>query len=200
VTVKYVTGALGDTAVSPADYRHKTGTLTFLTKQRFKMVSVLVWPDSQIDGDETFTLTLSDPTGATIAMTAGTATIIDDDPSVGKRAGIGDSVTPEACAGNKTHASTVVTLSGLNNEPATFNVKTGPAPSSSATAGIDYAAVNRNITFFSGQPIKDIRIPIFADQTLEGSEQFTVTLTYVSGSVEVGRSVAIVSILDCQPT
>jgi hypothetical protein len=48
--------------------------------------------------------------------------------------------------------------------------------------------------------LKDIRIPIRADTALEGPEQFKVTLSVVSGSVPVGRSEAVVTIPDCQPT
>ena len=52
------------------------GTLTFAANETSQTVSVLTTSDEQ---DETFTLTLSSPTNATLADAIATGTIIDDD-------------------------------------------------------------------------------------------------------------------------
>jgi len=57
-----------------------TKTLTFKTGQWQKMVSLNVYPDILVEGDETFSISLSNPsTGLSIDRSAGTITIIDDD-------------------------------------------------------------------------------------------------------------------------
>src|SRR5262249_27327028 len=53
--------------------------LTFLSGQNAQPVSVNVVGDTQQEFDETFTLTLSSPSGAAIADGVGIGTIVDDD-------------------------------------------------------------------------------------------------------------------------
>ena len=72
VTVNYATA--NGTALAGADYTPTSGTLSFDPGQRTQTVDVPVLADSLVEGPETFTLTLSAPTNATIAAGAGTAT------------------------------------------------------------------------------------------------------------------------------
>ena len=78
VTVKYATS--DGTAVAPADYEEKSGTLTFQEGQVEKTVSVPVHADSVNEGDETLTLTLSDPTKAYLKRATATGTIHNTGP------------------------------------------------------------------------------------------------------------------------
>jgi hypothetical protein len=76
VTVSYATA--NGTAVAGSDYTPASGTLSFAPGDRTKTIGVAVLADSLVEGWETFTLTLSAPTNATIAGTAtATATIGD---------------------------------------------------------------------------------------------------------------------------
>lgn len=71
----------GDTA-SDTDFKAKTETLTFKAGETQKTFTVETIQDSLIEKDETFTVTLSNPTNqAIVSSTQGTAqgTIIDDD-------------------------------------------------------------------------------------------------------------------------
>ena len=78
VTVYYATSS--GTATSGTDFRAKSGMLTFAANsRRSKSVHVLVHDDSEIEEDETFTLTLTSPTGATLGDATATGTIRDDD-------------------------------------------------------------------------------------------------------------------------
>ena len=61
VTVDYATG--DGTAVAGEDYTETTGTLTFRPGETAKTVSVPVLDDGHDEGEETFTLTLSNPAG-----------------------------------------------------------------------------------------------------------------------------------------
>ena len=77
VTVNYATAA--GTASEGSDYAKATGTLTFLPGETSKTVKVAVIGDTVVEGDETLTLKLSSPVGATLKADTGTGTITNDD-------------------------------------------------------------------------------------------------------------------------
>ena len=64
----------------PVDYLPENRTLTFEPMQTQKSVRVLVLTDYLHEDDETFTVTLSEPSNATLGTAMGTVTIVDDDP------------------------------------------------------------------------------------------------------------------------
>ena len=79
VTVDYATS--DGTASERRDYTTALGTLRFAAGETSKTVDILVNEDSYAEGDETFTVTLSNPTGgATISCLTAVATVtITDD-------------------------------------------------------------------------------------------------------------------------
>ena len=81
VTVDYATSAeTGDTATSGTDFTAKTSTtLTFDPGQEDKTFTVQTTDDTDIEGDETFTVTLSNPSNATISDATAKGTIENDD-------------------------------------------------------------------------------------------------------------------------
>jgi ELWxxDGT repeat protein len=72
ITVNYATA--NGTALAGSDYTPTSGTLSFDPGQRTQTIDVPVLADSLVESPETFMLTLSAPTNATIAPGAGTAT------------------------------------------------------------------------------------------------------------------------------
>ena len=78
VTVDYATS--NGTAMAGADYTATSGTLTFGARERTKTVSVPVLDDSHDEREETFTLRLSNATGARIGDGEATGTIVNADP------------------------------------------------------------------------------------------------------------------------
>ncbi len=81
VTVDYDTsdGAGTKPANAGTDYTAKSGTLTFASGESSKTVSVVVLDDSHDEGAETMSLTLSNPSGASIADATATGTINNTD-------------------------------------------------------------------------------------------------------------------------
>ena len=73
VTVAYATA--DGTATAPADYTSTSSTLTFEPGQTSKTVEVPIVDDLDEDSGETFTLTLSEPSGAVLADAEATGTI-----------------------------------------------------------------------------------------------------------------------------
>ena len=78
VTVDYTTA--DGTATAGEDYTRTSGTLSFAPGETEKTVVVPVLDDAVDEGEETFTLRLSDATGAVIADGTATGTIENSDP------------------------------------------------------------------------------------------------------------------------
>ena len=78
VTVDYATS--DGTAVAGSDYTTTSGTLTFAAGESSKTVNVPILDDAVDEGSETFTLRLSNATGARIGDGEATGTITNDDP------------------------------------------------------------------------------------------------------------------------
>ncbi|HEX7176663.1 MAG TPA: SBBP repeat-containing protein [Pyrinomonadaceae bacterium] len=81
VTVDYATA--DGTASERSDYTTALGTLSFAAGESAKNVVLLINEDSKVEGNETFTVTLSNPTGGgTLSCLTATATVqITDDTS-----------------------------------------------------------------------------------------------------------------------
>ena len=77
-TVQYATS--DGTATAGSDYTETRGTLTFTALQTSKTISVPVLDDGHDEGNETLTLTLSNPSGAKLGDATATGTIENDDP------------------------------------------------------------------------------------------------------------------------
>jgi parallel beta-helix repeat protein len=77
VTVDYATA--DGTATAGSDYVAQSGTLSFLPGATSASVSVLVNGDTALEPDETFTVNLTNPNGATVADGQATGTILNDD-------------------------------------------------------------------------------------------------------------------------
>jgi Calx-beta domain/Matrixin len=77
VTVNYATG--NGSATAGTDYVAKTGTLTLAAGVTSQTITVTVNGDRTKESNETFTVTLSAPTNATLGNSAATVTIVNDD-------------------------------------------------------------------------------------------------------------------------
>jgi peptide/nickel transport system substrate-binding protein len=77
VTVDYATA--DETATSGSDYTATSGTLTIPAGERSATVSVPVNSDTSFETDETFRLTLTNPSSGTLTAAFARATIVNDD-------------------------------------------------------------------------------------------------------------------------
>ena len=182
VTVAYRTSDW--TATAGADYTATNGTLVFQPGETRKAIAVPVLDDSEEEGDETFTMRLSDVRNATLVDPEGTGTIRDDDddddpddgadgpssPS-GLPALVIDDVTVAEDGGS---APFTVSLSRPSSAAVTVAYETSDW---TATAGSDYTAASGTLTFAPGETRKTIAVPVLADDEEEGDEIFTVRLS-----------------------
>ena len=102
--VSYAT--IAGTATAGSDYTSTTGTLVIPAGQTTGTISVPIVGDTIPEADETFTVALSNPVGATLVGGPGVGTILNDDGSI-VGAPIITSFTPAGGA-----AGTIVTITG----------------------------------------------------------------------------------------
>jgi murein DD-endopeptidase MepM/ murein hydrolase activator NlpD len=99
VTVQYATA--NGTASSSSDYTATSGTISFAPGETSKTVSVLVNGDTTVESDETFKVTLSSPTNATLGTASGTfATVASSTPIYTASDGVVAGAAPNAGYGN----------------------------------------------------------------------------------------------------
>ncbi|MBL9122456.1 MAG: hypothetical protein JNG90_02410 [Planctomycetaceae bacterium] len=194
VTVKYAT-VDGTATAEDGDYTPVTdGTVTIPAGQTTATIAIQILGDTDIEGNETFTVELSEPENATLGETdTATGTINDDDVLISIAAG--DPVT-ESATGTTTLIYTV-TLSGPSSLPVTVNYATGGG---TATSGADYTPASGTLTFEPGQTSKQILVTVADDLLNEAPETVTVTLSSpTNGRLQTGQGVATAAILDNDP-
>lgn len=166
ITVDYATS--NGTATAGSDYTSTSGTATITAGQTTTTFNVPVLADSTDENNETATITLSNPTLATITDATGILTITDDDsaPSLS----IGDVAVSES-AGTATMTVTVSAASGkdITVEYASSN--------GTATAGSDYTAASGSLTIAAGATTKTFTVSITDDSTDENNESVTLTIS-----------------------
>jgi hypothetical protein len=171
VTVGYTTA--NGTATAPADFTATAGTLTFAAGVTSQAVTVPLVADTTVEPTETFTLTLSGPTNATVADGSGTATITDDDVAPLPALSVND-VTVVEGTGTATSALFTVTLSAASSQTVTVGYTTA---NGTATAPADFTTTAGTLTFTAGVTTQTVMVPIVADTTVEPTEAFTLTLS-----------------------
>jgi hypothetical protein len=77
-TVQFATSN-GTATLADNDYVATSGTLTFAVGDNTETITVLVNGDGKIEADETFLVTLSNPSNAVLGLGVGTGTILNDD-------------------------------------------------------------------------------------------------------------------------
>ncbi|MGH9901639.1 MAG: Calx-beta domain-containing protein, partial [Pyrinomonadaceae bacterium] len=193
VTVDYSTS--DGTATAGDDYTPTAGTLTFAPGQKTQTVDVPLTRDSNVEPEETFLFTLSNPTNAGVSVfNPATITILDNTITC---AGCGNFVVGE----RESTAHVAVTISedlGLFGT-VTVNYSTSDG---TATAGDDYLPVSGTLTFGPGNRGKPpftpqtqiISIPVHSDLVYDPDETIVVSL---SSTAELTTGpLALVKIVD----
>jgi len=183
VTVGYSTS--NGTATAGADYTAAAGTITFAAGVTTQTVTVTVTGDTAVEPNETFTVALATPTGATITKTTATGTITNDDAVTVPSISIADTTVAEGNTGTKT-ATFTVTLSQASTAPVTVNYSTA---SGTATAPGDFTATSGTLTFAAGVTSQTINVNVTGDTAVEPDEKFTVTLASATGAT-IARTTA----------
>jgi uncharacterized repeat protein (TIGR01451 family) len=192
ITIDYLSS--NGTATTSSDYQTVSGTLTFAPGQLTRSIIVPVNGDTSTEGNETFFVTLSNPTNATLGDTQGQGTIIDDDaaqPSF--------SFSQSSYGGQEDCAGIVVTVirSGDTTGSASVNYRTADVSASSRS---DYTTAVGTLTFDPGVTTQTFTVLISEDTFIEGTETATVTLSQPSAGAILGtHATASIVIVDDLP-
>lgn len=135
VSVRYATA--NGTAQAGSDYTGQSGTLTFSPGQTSRTISVPVFGDTAVEPDETFTLTLTAPTAATLARSMATGTIRNDDLPPPPPPPPASPPTSPPAAGTVTFQATSDWGSGFTGQVTARN--TGTAALTNWTVEFDFA-------------------------------------------------------------
>jgi len=166
ITVDYATG--GGSAAAGGDYTAASGTVTFAPGITAQTIDVTTVSDLTAEGNETFEVTLTNPSNATIADGTATGTIIEDDGA--PQIAILDDAALESAG--------MLVFDVLLSNPSAQDVSVQYTTTGvTATTGSDFTAFNGMITIAAGSGIGTINIPIAADATYEPDETLTVTLS-----------------------
>ena len=176
VTVVYNTSS--GTATDGTDYTGATNnTLTIPAGSTSGTFTVVTTADTDNEVDETASVTLSSATNATISDDTAVLTITDDD-EVG--ISIGHATATEGGTGTFT-----VTLDKAPAEDVTIVYASG---SGTATDGTDYTSTAGTITILAGQTTGTIEVPTTGDDTYEGNETATLTLSSATNATISGST------------
>ena len=177
-SVNYATA--NGTATAGSDYTSKSGTLNWSDgDSASKTFTVSITDDTAFDGDETFTVSLSGASGASLgAPSSATVTIVDNDTPA--RGTLQFNSATYSVAENDGSVTLSVTRQGGSYGAASVNYATA---NGAATAGSDYTTRSGTLNWADGESTtKTFSVPILDDSTYEGNETFTTTLSGAVGS------------------
>ena len=166
VTVTYATA--DGTAAAGADYEATAGVVTIPSGTPSGTVDVPLLTDGILEGDEGFSLRLSQVSGAVLDTTESSVTIVDT-PTIAAD----DSAVPEGDAGPSPSGLTV-RLSHSSGQAVTVGYATGRG---TATPGVDYTASSGTLTFPAGISVLPVPVSVLGDTAVEPDETFTVSLS-----------------------
>lgn len=161
------------TATAGADYTATSGTLNFGPGELSKEISIPILRDLLFEnGNETFNVNLSSPTGGGVIATPSTTVIIQDMDSKPVILGTPMVIT-EGDSGTKNLAFEV-RLDHPSVQVITVDFATS---NGTATAGNDYVAASGTVTFPAGTTSAPANITINGDTTVEPDETFTISFS-----------------------
>ncbi|MGI9272726.1 MAG: Calx-beta domain-containing protein [Woeseiaceae bacterium] len=165
-----------DASADQTDYTAVSGRLDIAAGDTSGSITVEILGDTIIESDEQFTVALSNAVNATIASSAATGTITNDDFP---RLSIANAVITEGDSG-----TIAMSFDVMMDLPAIGDVTADYVSSNLvATAGNDFTAVNGTLTIAEGDTAATVEVIVSGDNEIELDEQFVVNLLNPSSNV-----------------
>jgi hypothetical protein len=189
VSVDYL--STDGTAVQPGDYTAVSASVTIPAGATSQVVQIPIIDDADFEPSESFSLGLSNLTGAVPGTLTATITITDNE--AGALLAIDDVIVNETA----TQADLTVSLSAASATTVTVDVVTTDG---SAVATDDYTPVApTTLTFLPGETSTNVPVMLVDDNLAEGDENFTVELSNPVNAL-VSKAIGTVSITDNEPS
>ncbi|HYD13548.1 MAG TPA: Calx-beta domain-containing protein, partial [Allosphingosinicella sp.] len=172
-----------------------TGQVSFADGETSQTITLNVQGDLNPEGDDNFTVTLSNVSGGTIADGTATGTIVNDDgppPLVT----INDVTVVEGDAGTVLMTFTVTRTGGTDAFSVDWQTADG-----SATAGSDYIAASGTVNFAAGQMSDTVTVSVTVngDTESELSETLQVLLSNATNNALITDGIGIGTIASDDP-
>ena len=191
VSVNFFTTTNG-TAITNLDYFPTNGTITFLPGQTDIPVLIPLVNNGLIEGNKTVDLALSNAVNTVlVAPSNAVLTIVDTTPGPGRLCFANTNYTV-------TKGNTSVQLSVLrtNGSSGTITVGYFTTPGT-ALPNFNFTPTSGTLTFIGGQTNQSILVPILNNNLVQGTVNFTVSLTNATGqAIIIPPSNSVVNILD----
>ncbi|HZN35348.1 MAG TPA: Calx-beta domain-containing protein [Pirellulaceae bacterium] len=179
ISVQYATSS--GSAAAGSDYQPRSGTFTLLAGWTSGTITVPIVGETLAELDESLLVTLTSPSGASLADSQAVGTIQDDD-----NLSIGDITVVEGDGGAATALFTITLGVALPHE-----VRLDYATANgSATAGSDYVATSGTVVMAPGQTSQSIAVPILGDRWDEADETILLNLLRPVGVILADTQVA----------
>jgi len=172
-----------------------SGTVSFAANETSKVITVNVSGDTTVESDETFTVTLSSPSGATISTATATGTIINDDASPTPTVTLSVSTNAGTEAG-----STLITVIATASSPVTGDQTVNLGVSGTGITTGDYTLSNNVITIANGQTEGTVTFTVADDTVFEGLETAVLTISNPTSGITLGTTTQNISITDNDPS
>lgn len=197
-TVNYATSPQPSDTAEASDYTAESGSVTFLTGQATKTVTIQTTHDTIDEIDETITVEITKP--ATNCCAAGYDYVIGDGQGVGTITdddAEGDLRIDNVLVGEGDGNAVFTVTKTLSEQVVTVDFTTATG---TATAG-DFTHKADTLTFAANETTKTISVPITQDTIHEANEEFFVDLSNATGAtIADGRGVGTIDDDDNAPT
>lgn len=194
-SVRWAVAGSGLSPASAADFSggvFPSGTVTFAAGQTVQTLTLNLNGDSALEDNETFRLSLSAPSGATLSSTAAaaTGTILNDDSLLAISALAATKV--EGAPGSTTTFTLAVTRTGQTSGLSTAlwavsGSGTNPASADDFSGGV---LPSGTLTFAAGQTSRTLTLNVSGDDRFEPNETFQVSLSNPSAGTSLNPSSA----------
>jgi hypothetical protein len=192
VTLDYLTA--DNTATAGNDYEARSGTLTFAPGVFSQTIEVPILGDRLGEGDESFFVTLTNPSGVIFTDNQALVTILDNEPviSINHNLFVDPLTVIEGDSGT-TPAVFTVTLSQAYDQEVTVHYYT-------VTGHVnDIIPLDDTLRFAPGETSKTITVEVVGDLVHEDLEAFNVYLDTPSANASLGNAFGYCYIEDNDP-
>lgn len=181
----------GGNATAGVDYTPVNTTLNFAAGETTKTVLIDILDDALPELNETVFGIIKDASAGAILTGATTMSILDNDESIWAVSILNSNyVTSDESSNNKVFF--IVSRSGDYSQAATIDFMTAGG---TATAGLDYTAVQQTLSFAAGENLKTIAVNLIGDSLFEVNETISVLISNASAGTILTIS-AVQTVMD----